>query len=121
MANKREYLDKLQAAVQELHKCGAIWRETVPLHKAFYGETVWKTEVEIFDLIGHPEAKRAYAWSDGDGSFGRRERFVAVLEVPPVDSALSAVRTQALKDYKSESRKFKEAMKQWPAPPPASN
>jgi hypothetical protein len=54
VANKREYLDRLQVAIQELHKCGAAWRETVPVHEVFRGETVWQGEVEVFDLNGPP-------------------------------------------------------------------
>jgi len=70
-----------------LHNCGAIHRQTVPVHEMFKGQTVWKGDVEVFDLKGHPKAKRAYAWSHLDGNQDERERFVAVLEIPPVDSA----------------------------------
>jgi len=35
VANKREYLDRLHIAIQELHTCGAIWRESVPVHEVF--------------------------------------------------------------------------------------
>jgi len=100
MANKQEYLDRLQVAIQELHKCGAAWRETVPVHEVFRGKTAWKGEVEVFDLNGHPKAKRAYAWSHKEGPGDRGERFVAVLEVPPIDSAQTAVRASILSDSK---------------------
>jgi hypothetical protein len=55
---------------------------------------------EVFDLTGHPKAKRCYAWSHLDGANDERTRFVAVLEIPPVDSAVSAVRVQIVKDVK---------------------
>jgi len=54
----------------------------------------------FFDLTGHPEAKRAYAWSHLDGQNDERTRFVAVLEIPPVVSAETAVRVQIVKDFK---------------------
>ena len=100
MANKQDYLARLQTAVQHLHGCAAVHRETVPVHEVFRGETVWKGEVEVYDLAGHPKAKRAYAWSHPDGKNDERERFVAVLEIPPVDSAQRAVQVQIVKDAK---------------------
>jgi len=57
-------------------------------------------DVEVFDLTGHPKAKRAYAWSHVHGKNDEGERFVAVLEIPPVESALTAVRVQIVKDAK---------------------
>ena len=38
-------------------------KQTVPVHEIFRGATVWQGEVEVFDLIGHPKAMCAYAWS----------------------------------------------------------
>jgi len=72
----------------------------VPVHEVFRGETVWQGDVEVFDLTGHPKAKRCYAWSHLDGAKDYRERFVAVLEIPPVDSAKRAVQVQIVKDVK---------------------
>jgi hypothetical protein len=100
VANKRDYLDRLQVTVQQLHNCGAVWRETVPVHEVFRGETVWQGEVEVFDLTGHPKAKRAYGWSHRDGENDEGERFVTVLEIPPVESALTAVRVSIVADGK---------------------
>ena len=100
MANKQEYIDRLQVAIQELHKCGAVHRQTVPVHEVFRGKTVWRGEVEVFDLTGHPKAQRCYAWSHLDGPNDERTRFVAVLEIPPVVSPETAVRVQIVKDAK---------------------
>ena len=91
---------KIQVAVQQLHNCGAVWRETVLVHEVFRGKTVWQGDVEVFDLHGHPKAKRCYAWSHLDGPNDERTRFVAVLEIPPVESAETAVRVQIVKDAK---------------------
>ena len=73
----------------------------MPVHEVFRGETVWQGDVEVFDLTGHPKAKRCYAWSHLDGAKDERTRFVAVLEIPPVDSAQKAVQVQIVKDVKS--------------------
>jgi hypothetical protein len=96
--NKSEYKARVQVALMQLHNCGATWRETVPVHEVFRGETVWQGDVEVFDLHNHPKAKRAYAWSHLDGEHDERTRFVAVLEIPPVESAETAVRVQIVKD-----------------------
>lgn len=99
--SKSDYLARLQVAVSQLHNCGAVWRETVPVHEVFRGETVWQGEVDVFDLNDHPKAKRAYAWSHKEGKDDKGERFVAVLEIPPVESAITAVRVQIVKDVKT--------------------
>jgi hypothetical protein len=100
--NKPDYLARLQAAVSQLHNCGATWRETVPVHEVFKGQTVWQGDVEVFDLNGHPKAKRAYAWSHLDGAKDERTRFVAVLEIPPIVDAVTAVRLSMVKEIRNK-------------------
>jgi hypothetical protein len=86
VANK-EYIERLQMVIQQLHKCGAVWIESVPVHEVFRGETLWQGNVEVFILSGHPKAKRCYGWS-----YGEPEQFITILELPPVDSAQAAVK-----------------------------
>ena len=102
MENKQDYIYRLQVAVSQLHDCGAAWSDTVPVHEVFKGQTVWQGDVEVFELTGHPKAKRAYAWSHLDGAKDDKERFVAVLEIPPVDSAQRAVQVQIVKDTRTK-------------------
>ena len=102
--NKQDYLAQVQVAVSQLPNCGAVWRETVPVHEVFRGETVWRGDVEVFDLTGHPKAKRAYAWSHLDGAKDERTRFVAVLEIPPVESAVTAVRASVVKEIRAKTK-----------------
>ena len=90
----------MQLTVEHLHKCSAVYSRTEPVHERFKGQTVWHGDVEVFDLIGHPKAKRCYAWSHLDKPDDSEERFVAVLEIPPVDSAQRAVQVQIVKDAK---------------------
>ena len=89
VANK-EYIQRLQMVIRQLHKCDAEHTGTEPVKEVFRGETVWEGDVEIFSVTGHPRAKRAYSWSVDKGT--SRERFTAVLEIPPVKSALDAVK-----------------------------
>ena len=106
MENKQDYLARVQVAVSQLHNCDATYVRTVPVHEVFRGETVWEGDVEVFDLHGHPNAKRAYAWSHLDGANDERTRFVTVLEIPPVVSAETAVRVQIVKDFKEHDDLF---------------
>lgn len=95
MAN-REYIERLQLAIYHMHKCDAKHYGTAPVHETFQGETVWQGNVEVFDVTGHARAQRAYAWSfkDDDG----QEHITAVLGLPPVKSALDAVKVSILAD-----------------------
>ena len=102
MVNKSDYLARLQVTVSQLHNCGATYVKTVPVHEVFQGKTVWQGDVEVFNLHNHPKAKRAYAWSHLDGEHDERTRFVAVLEIPPVESAETAVRVQIVKDVRGK-------------------
>jgi hypothetical protein len=99
--NKSDYLARLQVAVSQLHNCGAVWHESVPVQEVFQGKTLWDGEVEVFDLNGHPKAKRAYGWSHPENADGTGERFVAVLEIPPVDSPQTAVKMAIYSDIKN--------------------
>lgn len=86
MANK-QYIERLRMTVEHLHKCSARHVSTAPVHEVFKGQTAWKGDVEVFDLDGHPKAKRCYGWS-----YGEPEQFITILELPPVDSPESAVK-----------------------------
>jgi hypothetical protein len=96
----KEYIERLQQVISHLHKSDSKHVESVPVHEVFRGQTVWKGDVEVFDLIGHPKARRAYAWSHPEGPDNQGERFVAVLEVPPVVSPVTAVRASIVSDSK---------------------
>jgi hypothetical protein len=52
-------------------------------------QTAWEGTVEVFELVGHPQAKRAYAWTYRDGD---QNKTIAVLGIPAVDSPQSAVK-----------------------------
>jgi hypothetical protein len=102
VANKQDYLTRLKLAIEHLHDCGATWRQSVPVHEVFRGQTVWQGEVEVFDLTGHSKAKVCYGWSHPDGLDDKTERFVTVLEIPPVKSPQTAVQVSIVKDAKGK-------------------
>ena len=80
-----ERIDQIQKAVEKATECPARHVESTAVVEGFRGHTIWQGVVEIFELEGHPKAKRAYGWQEG-------EYFKAVLEIPPVNSPNSAVR-----------------------------
>ena len=100
MASNPEYIERVRKAVEHLHGCKVAHSRTEPVTETFRGETVWDGEVEVFDLSGHPKAKRAYAWMHLDGPADSEDRFVAVLEIPPVVSAQTAVKTAIVAEIK---------------------
>lgn len=61
--------------------------------------------VEVFELHGHPKAKRAYAWSHKDGPDDSGERFVTVLEIPPVVSPETAVKVAVASEIREARKK----------------
>lgn len=101
MADKL-YIERLQQVIFHLHKAASTWVETVPVREVFQGQTIWQGKVEVFDLSGHPKAKRCYAWSHRDGKNDEGERAVAVIGIPPVDSAQSAVKVAIASEVKSK-------------------
>jgi len=92
-------LPALLEAIRHLHGCEATWVESVTVVEVFQGATVWKGEVQVFALTGHPTATMAYAWSEP--TTGTKRRFFAVLHVPPIDSAQRAVQGSIVADIKA--------------------
>ncbi len=92
-------------ALQQMHGCGARHVGARPVHEVFEGQTVWRGIVDIFELTGHPKAKRAYAWSHAEGKEDDKERFVTVLELPPVVSPETAVRAATVAKVKGKGGK----------------
>jgi hypothetical protein len=48
------------------------------VHELLDGKTLWRGDVEVFDLHGHAVARKCFAWSFHEKGGG--ERFVTVLE-----------------------------------------
>jgi len=90
----------LQDAIRHLEGVEARHVETAHVHERQGSETVWEGDVEVFELDGHPKAKRAYAWSEA--TTGTKRRFFVVLHAPPVGSAAEAVRASILADARGE-------------------
>ena len=98
MRNKFDYLALLQLTIQQKHSCVAIHRESVPVHEQLDDQTIWKGEVEVFDVMGHAETDTCYAWSHEGIRQGGGVKLITVLGKRPVDSASMAIRTAIFYD-----------------------
>jgi hypothetical protein len=94
-----DYIEQLKTAIRDLHGCESMHEGSIAINETFQGKAVWQGVVEVFSLINHPAAKRAYAWSYKNDA-GKMSH-VAVLEVPPIASSRDAVRAYIV----AESRK----------------
>lgn len=91
------YIEELREAIRRLHGVESRHLESVPVIEKFQGKTVWQGVVEVFELIGHPKAPMAYAWShDANG----KTRHVAVLHMDQVTSPILAVRAAIIQEFR---------------------
>ena len=97
MVNK-DYIERLKQVIFQLHKVRATHAGAVPVKKRFLGKTLWKGDVEIFNLTGHPQAKVCYGWPHPEADDNKGGRFVTVLEIHPVDSPQRAVKFSFVAD-----------------------
>jgi len=103
-----DYILQLIQAIRRLHGYKATYLETVPVKEVFEGQTIWEGDVEVFEIKNpRSSAKRVYAWAHDIDNIDRAKRFVAVLELPPVIDAQTAVRTAIIQEVKDAREKAK--------------
>jgi hypothetical protein len=81
---------RLKKVIQNLYGCDSVHVQSVHIHETVQEKVVGDADVEVFLLVNHSRAKRAYAWSYTD-DFGQL-RDMTILGVPPINSAVDAVR-----------------------------
>ena len=91
---------ELKRAVEAQHGGTASLVQWVPIDERHDGKPVWQGVVHVFDLAGHPKAKRAYAWSS-ERDDGKR-RFYAVLHMGPVTRPVEAVRAAIVAEQRAK-------------------
>ena len=101
MPPDKKYIAKLKKAIRATLGCGAHHFTTVPVTEFFRGKIAWQGDVEIFDLIKHPKAQHCYAWGYYEGE---TMRMTAVLGLPPVDSAETAVKVSIAASTSAKKR-----------------
>jgi hypothetical protein len=98
------YLQELQDVIHKLHGARATHRESVSVKEMYKGQTVWDGVVEVFDLNGHPNANRIYAWSHHTEDPANPNRYVTVLHIPPVISPPTAVQAAIVQESRERAR-----------------
>ena len=93
------YIEELQDVIKRLHGVESRHLESVPVKEIFQGKTVWDGVVEVFELIGHPKAPKAYAWTHDAN--GRKKRHVTVLHMDKVTSPILAVRAAIIQEFRA--------------------
>jgi hypothetical protein len=91
---------QLKRPVESQHGGTATLTQFVPIDERHEGRPVWQGVVHVFDLAGHPKAKRAYAWSY-ERDDGKR-RFFAVLHMRPITGPVEAVRAAIVVENRGE-------------------
>lgn len=86
----RNDIQELRDTITAMWSCKSQHVASVPVCDMFGDTVAWEGVVEVFDLDGHAQAKRAYGWQFKTDNEERKA--MVVLELPPVDSAESAVR-----------------------------
>src|SRR5678816_668385 len=87
-----DYLRRLQNAILQLNGCQSKYLEIATVSQtfvSFHKNTAWQGEVAVFEVYGHPTARRAYAWSYTTEH--EKTRYIIVFEIPPVNSPETAV------------------------------
>ena len=96
-----EHIEQLKNVIHNLHGAKATHVESVPVKEVFQGKTIWEGIVEVFDLHGHPQTHRAYAWSHDTEDPDNPKRHVTVLHIPPAISPETAVRAAIIQEYRN--------------------
>lgn len=92
MPKTNDYIARLQNAIRQLNDCESSYVETVKVSESFQSfqkNTDWQGDVAVFEIVGHPQAQRAYAWCCAPAN--QETRYVVVLGIPPVNSPQTAV------------------------------
>jgi hypothetical protein len=100
-----DYIQELEEMILKLHGAKAKHAKSVPVKETFQGQTVWDGVVEVFNLKGHPKAKKAYAWAHDTDDPLHPKRHVTVLHIPPVTSPELAVRAAIVQEYKEHGKR----------------
>ena len=88
-------ISEFKKAIKATHNCDSSFREIEAVHEMFQDQTVWRGDVLVFNLLGHPTANTCYAWSvEG--------RVTAVLDEGLVDSPRNAVQAAIVAERRKQ-------------------
>jgi hypothetical protein len=95
------YISELRDVIRRLHGVDSRHIESVPVTESYQGKTVWEGIVEVFELRGHPKAKKVYAWAHDTDNPMKPKRHVTVLHIHPVTSPILAVRAAIVQEFRN--------------------
>lgn len=97
-------ISELKSTIKKLHGVDSTHTGTVHVKETHGGQLVWEGDVEVFELKGHPQAKKAYAWMHGLDDT-KAKKHVTVLAIPPVTSPEAAVKAVIVHEYHQKKSK----------------
>jgi len=100
------YIAELQDAIRKLHRVKSAHIDSVRVIEKSRGNTVWKGAVEVFEIFGHRNSDRAYAWTETIEDPANSKRHITVLHAGAVNSPKAAVRT-AIVEGLSDPQRFR--------------
>jgi hypothetical protein len=87
-------LDLLTQVIENQHGAKGVFHQSVRVAKWNGNASSWDGMVHVFNVSGHPTARRAFAWSSPiAGSQG--SRYFAVLQSPRIKTPHDAARAAA--------------------------
>ncbi len=98
------HIEELSGVIRQLHKAHPKHLQSVPVTETFQGRTVWDGVVEVFELYGHPQTHRVYAWTYETDDPAKPRESVTVLHIPPVISPQTAVQAVIIREHKSRGK-----------------
>jgi hypothetical protein len=95
------HIQELRETIRRLYGTDSTHVESVAVKETFQGRTVWEGTVEVFDLHGHPTARKVYAWAHDTDDPQKPQRHVTVLHSHPVTSPILAVRAFIVQEFRN--------------------
>jgi hypothetical protein len=103
-----EIMEMQKRAILKAHGATACHVETVRIRKVIGKVVWWDGDVEIYEITGHPEAKRCYALNTPVAGYPMT---TTVLQIPPVDSPQAAVKSVIVGWFRDARKSLREG---WP-------
>jgi hypothetical protein len=105
---KPEIIEEQKRAILKAHGATARHIETVRIREVIGGSEWWDGDVDVYEITGHPKAKRCYAMSTPIAGYPQT---TTVLQISPVDSPQAAVRSYIVAMLQDAKKSLKEG---WP-------
>jgi hypothetical protein len=80
--SRLRYLERLRQSVERSQRCLARHAGTTVLPRRIKDSGSRRQTVEMYELDGHTEALRCFAWAEPAANEYCRERFVCILDLP---------------------------------------